>query len=84
MVCIRPKDISLYPNDPGIENTFPAKIIVKTFAGDFYKVLISPLQKPEMEVLAHVYDYEKATFLEEGKTIYIHFPPACCKLIKGT
>jgi len=82
MVCIRPKDIFLYPNDPGMENTFPAKIVVKTFAGDFYKVLISPLQKPEIEILAHVYDYEKATALEEGKTVYIHFPPACCKLIE--
>ncbi len=44
MMCIRPKDISLHRNDPQTANTFQAKITVKTFAGDFYKFLVTPLE----------------------------------------
>ena len=81
MVCIRPKDISLDHNDPHRENTFQAKITVKTFAGDFYKFLITPLKKPEVEVLVHVYDYEKAVSMAEGETVYVSFPAPFCRLI---
>ena len=81
VICIRPKDISLHQEDPCRENTFRARIEVKTFAGDFYKFLIAPLEKPEVEVLVHIYDYEKAIRLEEGETVYVCFPPACCQLI---
>ena len=45
MMCIRPKDISLHRNDPHTENTFQAKITVKTFAGDFYKFLVTPAEE---------------------------------------
>jgi iron(III) transport system ATP-binding protein len=81
MVCIRPKDISLDHNDPHRENTFQARITVKTFAGDFYKFLITPLQKPEVEVLVHVYDYENAVSMAEGETVYVSFPAPFCRLI---
>jgi iron(III) transport system ATP-binding protein len=83
MVCIRPKDISLERTDPHRENTFQAKIIVKTFAGDFYKFLITPLKKPEREVLVHVYDYEKAVSMAEGETIYVSFPAPFCRMIEA-
>ena len=81
MVCIRPKDISLDHNDSHRENTFQAKITVKTFAGDFYKFLITPLKKPDVEVLVHVYDYEKAVSMAEGETVYVSFPAPFCRLI---
>jgi ABC-type Fe3+/spermidine/putrescine transport system ATPase subunit len=81
VICIRPKDISLHQNDPQTENTFRARITVRTFAGDFYKFLIAPVEKPEVEVLVHIYDYEKAIRIEEGETVYVCFPPGCCQLI---
>jgi ABC-type Fe3+/spermidine/putrescine transport system ATPase subunit len=81
MICIRPKDISLHTDDPQTGNTFRAKIVVKTFAGDFYKFLIAPVEKPEIEVLVHIYDYEKAGLIGEGETVYVYVPPACCQLI---
>ena len=81
VICIRPKDISLHPEDPGRENIFRARIAVKTFAGDFYKFLITPVEKPEVEVLVHIYDYEKAVRMEEGDTVFVSFPPACCQVI---
>jgi len=81
VICIRPKDISLHPDDPGRENIFRARIAVKTFAGDFYKFLITPVEKPEVEVLVHIYDYEKALRMEEGDTVFVSFPPACCQVI---
>jgi len=56
---------------------------VKTFAGDFYKFLITPVEKPEIEVLVHIYDYEKAIRMEEGDTVFVSFPPACCQVIGG-
>jgi iron(III) transport system ATP-binding protein len=81
MVCIRPKDISLDHNDRQKDNTFQAKITVKTFAGDFYKFLVTPLKRPDLEILVHVYDYEKAVNMAEGETVYISFPAPFCRLI---
>jgi iron(III) transport system ATP-binding protein len=81
MMCIRPKDISLHRNDPQTANTFQAKITVKTFAGDFYKFLVTPLEQPDLEVLVHVYDYEKAVSMSEGQMVYVSFPPLFCRLI---
>jgi iron(III) transport system ATP-binding protein len=81
VICIRPKDISLHQDDPSRENTFRARIAVKTFAGDFYKFLITPVEKPEVEVLVNIYDYEKAIRMEEGDTVYVYFPPGCCQVI---
>jgi iron(III) transport system ATP-binding protein len=82
MVCIRPKDISLERTDPHRENSFQVKITVKTFAGDFYKFLITPLQKHEVEILVHVYEYEKAVSMAEGDTVYATFPAPFCRLIE--
>jgi len=81
IVCIRPKDVTLKKDDPERENTFRGKVTVRTFAGDFYKFLVAPVEKPEIEVLAHVYDYDKAVGIGEGETVYVYFPPPCCKLI---
>jgi iron(III) transport system ATP-binding protein len=81
VICIRPKDISLHQDNPHMENTFRARITVKTFAGDFYKFLIAPVDQPQVEVLVHIYDYEKALRLEEGETIYVCFPPPCCQIV---
>ncbi len=81
MMCIRPKDISLHRDDPHAENTFQAKITVKTFAGDFYKFLVKPLKQPDLEVLVHIYDYEKAVSMAEGETVYVSFPSLFCRLI---
>jgi iron(III) transport system ATP-binding protein len=81
MMCIRPKDIALNRDDPRSDNTFQVRINVKTFAGDFYKFLVTPLAKPELEFLVHVYDYEKAISMAEGETVYASFPAHCCQLI---
>jgi iron(III) transport system ATP-binding protein len=81
MMCIRPKDISLNQGDPHTGNTFQAKITVKTFAGDFYKFLVAPLKRPDLEVLVHVYDYEKAVSMAEGEMVYVSFPAPFCRLI---
>ena len=81
VICIRPKDISLHQDDPQTENTFRARITVKTFAGDVFKFLIAPVDQPQVEVLVHIYDYEKALRLEEGETVYVCFPSACCQLV---
>jgi iron(III) transport system ATP-binding protein len=82
IVCIRPKDVTLKKDGLETENTFRGKVTVRTFAGDFYKFLVAPVEKPEIEVLAHVYDYEKAVGIGEGETVYVSFPAACCRLIE--
>ncbi len=81
IVCIRPKDVTLTKDDPGTENTFRAKVTVRTFAGDFYKFLVAPEEKPEVEFLVHIYDYEKAVQLVEGQVVYAHVPSSCCQVI---
>jgi ABC-type Fe3+/spermidine/putrescine transport system ATPase subunit len=65
-IYIWPRDVSLHKDDPRMENTFLAKVIVKTFVGDFFRLLLSPVQSQETEVFAHIYEPEKAAMVKEG------------------
>jgi iron(III) transport system ATP-binding protein len=74
-IYIRPRDVCLYKDDPGTENTFVARVVVKTFVGDFFRLLLSPVQSQDSEVFVHIYESDKAALFAEGDKVYVHFPP---------
>jgi ABC-type Fe3+/spermidine/putrescine transport system ATPase subunit len=72
-VCIKPKDVMLVA-DGTADNSFEAKVIARSFLGDFFKIVVAPTAALSVEIALHVFQYDAAP-PAEGDVIWVRFPP---------
>ena len=71
-VCIKPKDVMLGAEGTA-DNSFAARVVTRTFLGDFFKIVVAPAAAPSVELALHVFEY--ASPPDEGDTVFVRFPP---------
>ena len=72
-VCIKPKDVMLVA-DGTADNSFEAKVIARSFLGDFFKIVVAPTAALSVEIALHVFQYDAAP-PAESDVVWARFPP---------